>query len=87
MQVGQSVRLTVEGDATEHVGRVARLSPAIQEQNRTLAIEAEIPNDNGLLRPGSFARAAIVTQVGAAGRDGPGDRDRDVRRHREGDDA
>jgi RND family efflux transporter MFP subunit len=60
---GQAVRLTVEGDATEHVGRIARLSPAIQEQNRTLTIEAEIPNEKGLLRPGSFARASIVTQT------------------------
>jgi RND family efflux transporter MFP subunit len=63
VQVGQAVRLTVEGDVTEHVGRIARLSPAIQEQNRTLAIEAEIPNEKGLLRPGSFARASIVTQA------------------------
>jgi RND family efflux transporter MFP subunit len=63
VQVGQAVKLTVEGDATEHVGRVARLSPAILEQNRTLAIEAEIPNDRGLLKPGSFARASIVTQA------------------------
>ena len=63
VQTGQAVRLTVEGDATEHVGRIARLSPAIQEQNRTLAIEAEIPNEKGLLRPGSFARASVVTQA------------------------
>jgi RND family efflux transporter MFP subunit len=64
VRIGQPVKLTVEGDTTEHGGRVARLSPAIQEQNRTLAIEAEIPNEKGLLRPGSFARASIVTQAG-----------------------
>ena len=63
VQVGQAVRVTVEGGAGEHVGRVARLSPAIQEQNRTLTIEAEIPNERGSLRPGSFARASIVTQA------------------------
>ena len=63
VQVGQPVRLTVEGAATEHVGRVARLSPSIQEQNRTLTLEAEVPNERGLLRPGSFARATIVTQA------------------------
>jgi len=63
VQVGQSVRVAVEGDTAEYVGRVARLSPAIQEQNRTLTIEAEIPNERGLLRPGSFARASIVTQT------------------------
>jgi RND family efflux transporter MFP subunit len=64
VNVGQPVKVTVEGDDAEHGGRVARLSPAIQEQNRTLAIEAEIPNERGLLRPGSFARASIVTQAG-----------------------
>jgi RND family efflux transporter MFP subunit len=63
VQVGQAVKVTVEGEAAEHGGRVARLSPAIQEQNRTLTIEAEIPNERGLLRPGSFARASIVTQA------------------------
>ena len=66
VRIGQPVKLTVEGDPTEHGGKVARLSPAIQEQNRTLAIEAEIPNEKGLLRPGSFARAAIVTQAAQA---------------------
>ena len=66
VQVGQPVRLTVEGDATQHTGRVARLSPAIQEQNRTLTIEAEIPNERGVLRPGSFARATIVTLAAQA---------------------
>ncbi len=63
LQVGQGVRVTVEGDDTVHEGRVARLSPAIQEQNRTLAIEAEIPNPRGGLRPGAFARAEIVTRA------------------------
>ena len=62
IQVGQTVRVAVEGREDEHTGRVARMSPAIAEQNRTLTIEAEIPNPNGVLRPGSFARAAIVTQ-------------------------
>ena len=66
IRIGQTVKVAVEGDATEYAGRVARLSPAIQEQNRTLAIEAEIPNDRGVLRPGSFARASIVTQAAQA---------------------
>jgi len=63
VQIGQAVRIALEGESGEHGGRVARLSPSIQEQNRTLTIEAEIPNERGLLRPGSFARAIIVTQA------------------------
>ena len=60
VRVGQEVRVSVDGDAGVHAGRVVRLSPSIQEQNRTLTIEAEVPNQAGVLRPGSFSRAEIV---------------------------
>lgn len=58
---GQPVRLTVEGDPGTHEGRVARISPAIREESRTLLVEAEVPNPDGALRPGTFAKAEIVT--------------------------
>jgi len=61
IRVGQLVRVMVEGDADTYQGRVARLSPAITEGNRTLALEAEVPNQAGRLRPGTFAKAEIVT--------------------------
>jgi len=61
---GQTVSLTVEGDAKVYRGRVVRLSPIVQEQNRTLTVEAEIPNPYSALRPGAFAKAEIV--VGAS---------------------
>ncbi|HEV7509978.1 MAG TPA: efflux RND transporter periplasmic adaptor subunit [Thermoanaerobaculia bacterium] len=60
IKIGQRVDLTVEGDAAKHAGRVARISPSISEDNRTLMVEAEVPNADGRLRPGSFARAEIV---------------------------
>lgn len=60
---GQPVRLTVEGDPGTHEGHVARISPAIREESRTLLVEAEVPNPAGRLRPGSFAKAEIVTQA------------------------
>ncbi len=59
---GQSVKVVVEGEeGQENSGRVARLSPAFQEQSRTLIIEAEVDNQQGKLRPGSFAKAEIQT--------------------------
>jgi membrane fusion protein, multidrug efflux system len=64
VRVGQTVNLTVEGDSNKYQGRVARLSPAIAENNRTLMIEAEVPNGQGTLRPGSFAKADIVVESG-----------------------
>lgn len=62
VRTGQEVRVTVEGDQEVHTGRVARISPAISEENRTLQIEAEVPNPAARLRPGAFARAEIVTR-------------------------
>jgi RND family efflux transporter MFP subunit len=57
---GQTVQVHVEGDQNVYHGKVARLSPALTTDNRTLMIEAEIPNEQGQLRPGSFAKAEIV---------------------------
>jgi RND family efflux transporter MFP subunit len=61
VRAGQEVQVTVEGDTAKHPGRVARISPAIDEASRTLMVEAEIPNPDGLLRPGSFANASIIS--------------------------
>lgn len=58
---GQPVRVIVEGEDGEYSGRVARLSPAFQEQSRTLIVEAEVDNQNGRLRPGSFVKVEIET--------------------------
>jgi RND family efflux transporter MFP subunit len=63
IRAGQAVRLTVEGDTTVYGGRVVRLAPIVQELNRTLTVEAEVPNERALLRPGTFARAEIVTEA------------------------
>lgn len=63
VRVGQAVRLTVEGDPTVHQGRIVRLSPIVQEQNRTLSVEAEVPNERAVLKPGAFARAEIVSET------------------------
>jgi RND family efflux transporter MFP subunit len=63
---GQSVRVTVEGDPEFYLGYIKRLSPTISQQNRVLAVEADVAN-NGKLRPGAFVRAEIVTdQVSTA---------------------
>jgi RND family efflux transporter MFP subunit len=61
VRVNQEVQVRVEGDTAVHIGRVARVSPAIDESSRTLMVEAEVPNPKALLRPGSFANASIVS--------------------------
>jgi RND family efflux transporter MFP subunit len=65
VHVGQQVKLRVERDPNEYYGRVTRISPAIDQASRTLLVEAEVPNEQGRLRPGAFARAELITR-GAA---------------------
>src|SRR5438874_1357228 len=60
IRMGQSVRVTVEGDLESYLGYIKRLSPTISEQNRVLSVEADVRN-NGRLRPGAFVKAEIVT--------------------------
>jgi len=61
---GQTVAVRTEGATDAWPGRIVRLSPAIEEANRSLIVEAEVDNSKGLLRPGSFARAEIQTESG-----------------------
>jgi RND family efflux transporter MFP subunit len=57
----QTVRVIAEGNPKVYEGRIARVSPAIDEATRSLMVEAEVPNPRSELRPGSFASAEIVT--------------------------
>src|SRR3989304_2093979 len=63
IRIGQEITVRLEGDPALHAGRVARLRPAIHEQNRTLAGEAEVATPQGMPRPGAFARAEIVVEA------------------------
>ena len=65
IKMGQSVRVTVEGDPDSYLGYIKRLSPTISEQNRVLSVEADVRN-NGRLRPGAFVKAEIVTNQTAS---------------------
>jgi RND family efflux transporter MFP subunit len=63
LKAGLAVRVTVEGDARTHEGRLARIGAAIDETNRTLPVEAVVPNPSDALRPGQFATADIVVSL------------------------
>lgn len=64
VRIGQEIVLQLENDTTTYRGNVTRLSPAIDPVNRTLMVEASIPNEGGRLKPGSFVRASLVTVRG-----------------------
>jgi len=63
---GLPVSVHAEGESTSWTGFVARVSPALQEVNRSLIVEAEIANPKGALRPGSFVKAEIDAGSGGA---------------------
>jgi membrane fusion protein (multidrug efflux system) len=61
LRSGQTVRLTVEAFADRaFTGTITRLSPAVDVLTRTLTVEARVPNDDGALRPGFFAKGAVL---------------------------
>ena len=61
---GQSVTLRVDAFADrEFRGLIKRINPSVDERNRSLIAEAEVPNESGLLRPGMFARAQVMSKA------------------------
>lgn len=63
VRAGQRVGLQVDpAPGKTFQGRVIRVSPAVEMVNRTVALEAELPNPQGLLKPGLFARGVVQTR-------------------------
>ncbi len=58
---GQSVSVSVSTypDRT-FAGRIARVSPNVSQESRTLAVEAEVENGENLLKPGQFATIRVL---------------------------
>jgi len=61
VRTGQLVQLFIEGETNAFPGKIARLSPALDEQTRMLLVEADVPAQEPL-RPGLFARANLVVK-------------------------
>ncbi len=60
--VGQTVELRVDAYPERVIaGTISRISPAVSPQTRAFALEATVPNADGLLKPGTFARTRIAT--------------------------
>lgn len=62
LRVNQEVMLRVDSFAeAEFKGRVNIVFPNVEEKTRTLQVEALVPNNNGLLKPGLFAKVILYT--------------------------
>ena len=61
VEVGQTVRITAMSRPGEtFLGQVARINPAVDPESRSFQVESLIPNTDGKLRPGGFAKGQIV---------------------------
>lgn len=60
--LGRPVQIEVEAYATQTFpSTVTRISPSVDVESRSFTVEASVPNPKGLLKPGFFAKASILT--------------------------
>lgn len=64
LRTGQDAHLTLDALPGRTIaGKVVRISPGLDPTSRTVEAEVQVQNADGLLRPGMYGRAAIVTEV------------------------
>jgi RND family efflux transporter MFP subunit len=62
LKMNQEVILKVDGfPGSEFKGKVNIIFPNVEEKTRTLQVEALVPNNNGILKPGLFAKVILYT--------------------------
>ena len=62
IKVGQVITLRTDAFPDVPVeGRVTRISPDVNLKSRAFTIEADVPNADGALKPGTFARVTVAT--------------------------
>ena len=66
VQLQQRVDVFAAASNRPFPGTVTRIYPIVEPATRTFQVEIQIPNPNGELKPGSFAKAAILTRVDAS---------------------
>lgn len=61
LKVGQAVEVTTDAvPGSLYKGRVDAINPRIEAGGRSLEVRAELPNTDGKLRPGMFARVRVI---------------------------
>ena len=65
--VGQEVRVTLQTVAgPPQTGTVTRTAWSLEPGSRTLRTEIDLPNETGLVRPGTYAYARLMAELPAA---------------------
>ena len=63
VKTGQKVTIFIDAfRGRQFSGTLSRVSPALNVETRTLDVEAIVPNPDGLLKPGYFAKGIIITR-------------------------
>jgi RND family efflux transporter MFP subunit len=65
VRTGQKVEVKTAAFRRPFAGTVTRINPAVEPTTRTFEVEVQVPNPSGELKPGSFAKAAILTRLDA----------------------
>lgn len=65
IQLQQQVNVYAAASTSPYAGRVTRVYPTVEPATRTFQVEIQVPNPQGELKPGSFAKGAILTYVDA----------------------
>jgi len=69
LRYGQRVAIEREGAGTVNVeGRIAFISPTLDERTRTATVRVSVENEDGVLRPGMYVRAASRARLAEEGR-------------------
>jgi RND family efflux transporter MFP subunit len=62
VRVGQPIELRTDAFPDKAVtGTITRISPDVNLKSRAFSVEADVPNQDGSLKPGTFARLRIAT--------------------------
>ncbi|HUE69382.1 MAG TPA: efflux RND transporter periplasmic adaptor subunit [Pirellulaceae bacterium] len=65
LAIGQQVRLAVETIDEPLTAAISRISPVVEESNRSLMFEVSVPNPDGRLRTGMFVQAEVFLDPSA----------------------
>ncbi|HEV3304123.1 MAG TPA: efflux RND transporter periplasmic adaptor subunit [Planctomycetaceae bacterium] len=60
---GQKVTIRTAAYDKSFEGTVTRINPSVDLTTRTFEVEIQVPNPDGVLKSGSFAKAAIITRM------------------------
>ena len=61
VHIGQTINVEIDALPGEHVvGKVYAIDPLVDEQGRAIVVRATLPNGDKRLRPGLFARVALI---------------------------